>query len=1262
MALRRVRRAVDFVGHLLAGVIVMLVLMGAGLWWWAGTEGSLDWVLQRLSRSQPLHSEGVSGSLRSGLKVRKLTWEREGLRAEAHDVLLEWAPVALLTRTVQLDEFRARLLVVVDERAPSDPKPPENIALPMRVRAKKVEIGRIEWRGRSRVQAEALAGAYEFNGLGHELKLDSLRVAGGQYQGTASLGVLDDMPLESTLQGTVTTSVPGGTATLPLRLQATAKGPLADFRAEARLNVLEPPPEGAAPSGTVTARITPFTTQPLPEAHARLQSIDLGALWPQAPRTALSGEARVLPAGARAWRWQGEFANAAPGAWDEGALPVDTVNGRGEWRGKSLLVESLTAQVGGGTVEAEGRWRGSDAWTLDARLRGVDPAAVHTAMVPQPLGGMATLTQDGDALGFDVALAAQGAAKARGRKDTRSAEQREKAPDWASFELRDAKARGRWSDGTLALSALDVRTRDAQLNGVLTVRPASRSGEGRLVLTAPGIEGRANGAIAEASGDGTLRVQARDIGRAVAWLRGVPVAGDFVKDVRAAGTAQLDTTWRGGWKDPAVQATLNAERIEWRDAQAPAAAWQLRDARATVNGRLSDAQLALRAQAEQGGRKYALDTAGRAGRTLLPGGGQAWRVQLPQLALSAQDPAVGEGVWRLALSRPLQARWLTEPGRLDVEPGAAVLTAPVGAAAPSQAQLQWDATRWGGGALQTSGRLNGLPMGWVSLLGGAQVVGSALTGNMIFDAQWNVSFGNTLRLDASLARRSGDINVLADTVDGASTRVAAGVRDARLLLEGRGDNVTLTLRWASERAGTADARIVTRLAQGGAAGWRWPEQAPLGGFVRAQLPRIGVWSLLAPPGWRLRGSLSADVALGGTRAEPRMTGGIAADDLALRSVVEGVELRDGRLRARLEGQRLRVDEFMLYGAGEGQAKGRLVARGEGGFTAQGLQLDAVATLTRLRASIRSDRDVTVSGELAARVDASGTDLRGKLAVDQARIVVPDELPPRLGDDVVVHRAEGRMATPEERKQREPTKPPPQRPFKVAVDLDLGNDFRVRGRGVNTELRGTVALTADSLTQPRLAGTVRTSGGEFEAYGQRLDIERGILRFNGAPDNPVLDVLAVRPHITQRVGVRVTGTAQAPYIRLYSEPELSDAEKLTWLVTGRPAAATGQEAALVQRAALALLAARAGNSGGGIASRVGLDELSVRRDSTEGAVVTLGKRFARNFYASYERSLSGALGTLYIFYDVSRRLTVRGEAGERTAIDLIYTFAFDGVGR
>ena len=72
------------------------------------------------------------------------------------------------------------------------------------------------------------------------------------------------------------------------------------------------------------------------------------------------------------------------------------------------------------------------------------------------------------------------------------------------------------------------------------------------------------------------------------------------------------------------------------------------------------------------------------------------------------------------------------------------------------------------------------------------------------------------RLRASIARSRGDVTVLAETADGASTRVRAGVRDARLSLVSEGEAVTATLRWDSERGGTADGQLATRLARGGA--------------------------------------------------------------------------------------------------------------------------------------------------------------------------------------------------------------------------------------------------------------------------------------------------------------------------------------------------------------------------------------------------------------------------------------------------------------
>jgi translocation and assembly module TamB len=150
-----------------------------------------------------------------------------------------------------------------------------------------------------------------------------------------------------------------------------------------------------------------------------------------------------------------------------------------------------------------------------------------------------------------------------------------------------------------------------------------------------------------------------------------------------------------------------------------------------------------------------------------------------------------------------------------------------------------------------------------------------------------------------------------------------------------------------------------------------------------------------------------------------------------------------------------------------------------------------------------------------------------------------------------------------------------------------------------------------------------------------------------------------------VGVQIRGTAQAPQVRLYSDPELPDSEKLAWLVLGRSASGGGAEAAVLQQAAMALLS---GSSGGNpLGQLFGLDEVSVRGASSStssggetvsGATLTLGKRLSNRLYVAYERSLAGTLGTFSIFYDVSRRLTLRARTGEDQAIDLIFTLPYD----
>ena len=1348
-------RVARVLGWVLAALLALLLAGLGGLWWWTGSEGSLATALRWAGALQPLVTDDVTGSLRRGGQVRRAVWDQAGLRIEVHDAELRWTPAALLGGRLQIDQLAASRILIDDQRAPSAPSagPPPSLALPLGLQVKALRAGELRWAGPPSYTLSDIAGRFDYDGARHLLALDSARIEGGHYRLQAAATAHAPIRVDLALAGALTAPVPGADAPMPLTLQATLRGPLTEMAAQAELQAAPPatgasapalpalpalagfasipalpappsPPAAAAappaadtaaeqPEAQASARITPWAAQPLPEAHARLRALDLGALWAAAPRTRLSGQLDLaaLPAGASGqsgWALVADLSNRAAGPWDQRQLPVEQLRADLTWQDGVAQVRSLQAQLGGGTLESNGRWAAPPAasasatatggsWQVDTQLAGINPARLHTRLAAFPLDGTARVSGAGAAIDFDIAL------QARPQRAAAPARQGEAAAEALARELRAlrlqaASAQGRWADGLLTLGALRVRTDEAELSGSARLRPASDAlgGSADLTLTAPGASASLQGELQPASGAGTLRARIQDAARTLAWAQKLPGAADALAGARARGAATLDGSWRGGWRDPTLQGRLGAAALDWAGpgSAADAPPLQLRAVDLSASGRLAQLQLAASGRLLQGPRQLELRLTASGGRSTpkLPLAASDWRLRIDQLQAGVRDPALGDGSWQLATRGAVPFSWSpAQGGQFEVGAGELTINSPP---PPSSAQLAWNPLRWRAGELTTTGRLTGLPLQWVERIAGSQLQDAGLTGNIVFNGDWDATLGAQLRVSANLVRASGDITVLAtDAQTGVQSRVAAGLRDARLTLRSDGNALQLALRWDSEQAGSVDGRLRTELAAArdteGRTRWSWPDSAPLTGRLQAQLPQIAAWSVLAPPGWRLHGALAADAQLTGTRGAPRVTGSLTADEVALRSVVDGLQFEGGRLRARLDGTRLLIDEFSLRGAGD--AGGSLRASGEAGLLDGRPQARLEATLNRLRASIRDDRQVTTSGRLTATLDGRRLGARGQLRVDQALIVLPDESRPSLGDDVIVRGPDGKIMYGQQAPGTvaRPTSAAGQQaaqqaahseavraaadararaseagPLTADVDLqvDLGDEFRLRGMGLDTRLAGALTLTAQgALTElPRLRGRVRTEGGSFRAYGQQLVIQHGLINFSGQISNLSLDIVALRPNHAsdQRVGVQVAGTALLPRVRLYSAPALPDNQTLAWLLLGRAAPDTGAESALLQSAALALLGGREGR---GLAANVGLDEFSFSGNGNgdlANASLTLGKRLSDGLYAAYEHSLAGTGGTLLIFYELSRRWTLRGSAGANQAVDLIYRLSFD----
>ena len=1272
---------------LAATLLLALTLLGA-LWVWSGGSTSLATSLAQLARSLPvgqtLEARDVTGSLREGGRIGWLRWQQGEVSVELHEITLAWSLRPLLNGELRLGQLAATNLRIDDRRPDSKPGaavPPVGLLLPLKVDAP-FKIDTVLWvrPGREPVQATGLAGHYIFDSKLHKLNAGQVTISSGNYAFKASLQAQTPMALLVEVDGTVQTTLPSSPQALTVQAHASLKGPLAGpdttlaLQAELLPQLTRPLAKGQqAMQGRIDARIQPCQVQPVAQLDARWQALDLAALWPQAPQTRLAGTATVTPAGA-GWFAGVQLTNTLSGPWNLQRLPFERLDAKLEFLDGQWALQALQARGAGGRVDASGQFKAAAApsraaqWEGRATLQGVQVAALDSRMAAVTLDGLLTAQKTPAGIAFEAKL-----------QPTRASVPAKNAPPTAApgkgtlqgLRINVVELEGLWTAPLLTLNQLRVQTDDATAQGKLTFDTASLAAQGLLTLGLPGAQATLDGHLASNRGEGALSLTVSDAALASRWVSRLPGMPPAVSQILLEGNAQVTGRWQGGWQQQGqglqIQASVRAPQLNWREQGQPAEkTLRLREGQADLSGTLNALSLSMQGQLETGTQRLALQAQMRGGRQ----SEGFWQGQVNTAQVTLQS-SLKPGTWRVQLGNSVNLSWKQSGNSqtLETTAGSARLTGP----APGTATLTWQPVRWSQQRVgtvartnwHTQGRLTDLPLAWLDLLGQAQMANLGLRGDLMFGGQWDASSDETLRLRATLERTGGDL--LLQTDGAAAITLQAGVREARLVLTTEGERVEASLRWDSERAGQIQANFDTRLQQLDGS-WTWPADAALAGTLKVQLPPVGAWSLLAPPGWRLRGTLDANAVLSGVRSAPQWRGNLAAQDLAMRSVVDGIDFSQGTLRASLEGQQLTIDQFTLQGAG-GVSGGLLSATGSVQWlppigpqttAVARVRMDIEATAQALRLSARADRRLVVSGTLSAKLNEAKLAIRGTLKADSALFILPEDTAPRLGDDVLVRVPGNGQVSPTRAVSAAPAKDAQIAPD-VAITLDLGPDFLVQGRGLSTRLAGSLALrSAGNNPVPSLTGSLRTVRGTYKAYGQQLDIERGVLRFFGPIDNPALEILAIRPNLQQRVGVEISGTALSPVVRLYADPDLPDAEKLAWLVVGRSGANGGAESALLQQAALALLGGSGGGVTGSLANAIGLDELSFNGglSGTSGATVTLGKRVSRDFYMAYERSLAGTLGTLYIFYDLSRRLTLRAQTGEKSAIDLIFTIRYD----
>ncbi len=1226
-------------------MLALFVVLG----WSLGTESALRWGARQAERlSQGTLNLGtVHGSLYGPLRIETLRFQNEAARIEVKGATLDWAPLALLGGRIRIGRVALREIRVTELKPSTEPvKLPQTLHFPGTLAAPVITVGRLT--------VDAGGNEYVLSGIdlgitrsadSYQVELRGLSSDWGSAQGTLALG--DKRPFDLAAHAKLGLAKEWSTEVL-----LDASGTLEQIVLDAKAKT----PGGDA---AMRAKLAPFAEIPTAEAQIDANGIDPAQLRKDLPTARLSASITVASRGAETLQGNFTVRNELPGPWDRSRLPLREISTRFAGAPAQIELDAVHVDLG-----AAGRFAGdgqisNNSLTLRLNTTDFNPAQLGGKLHPMRLAGDITMQADAEhqRLGADL-------------RDRRFRLHLDANHHDGALELRDATIRagaGKLSaHGSLALEGL----RPFQLAGALQGfdpadfgdYPAARI-NGSFSATGQ-LAGEPQASLSFAIADSRFRRHALDgqgslnVSRSRIWNTAVSLhlAGNSLVaqgalgkpgdrlglrikadslamiDPQLGGKGQASATLKGRFGDPSGNFDAEFSDLSW--------AGRYRVAGVSANGRLD----------EGGGGALALDVRLR--------GFAAPQLRLDRVDVHAQGTRIEHVVGLLAtnpqldlesrfaggwrneawsgqvtdlVNRGRHAFSLKSPAGLDIT-GQGLRLGPARLDIAGADLVLQDLT-YDAGRLASRGEFTGLVP--------ARLLERADPENdLSLGGEWLVAVGDSVDGHVALWRERGDLSIASQP------RVTLGLSGLALRLAAKDNRLEGRLEASGTKLGSLKAAGQSLFSRRDGS-WGIAGDAPVKASVELSVESLAWLQPLADRGGALSfdGALKAQLTADGNFAQPRLAGSVSGDRFTLALPDQGLQLKDGRFQAEVRDQVLHLKDLAARGG-----DGTLSGEGSLALADESPVMHLSLRAERLEVLSRPDRLLIVSG--AGDVSVAGRTLRvgAKLKADRGLIELDASDALASSDDIVVL---GRTESAQARR--------PPYALDFDLDLDLGEQFFVKARGLDAQLGGVLKLNGAAGTLPSALGSIHVVKGAYSAYGQRLEIDRGILNFQGPVDNPGLNIVALRKNQAVEAGVAVSGTAQAPSVRLVSTPVVPDTEKLSWLVLGHGIEDTkGGDINALQVAAGALLAA--GDSvtlQQSIAHAAGLEEVSLKgAGGLESTVLTLGKRLSSRAYLSFEQGLSGADSLVKINYMLTKRLSVRVQAGTTPALDLFYSFSFD----
>lgn len=421
----------------------------------------------------------------------------------------------------------------------------------------------------------------------------------------------------------------------------------------------------------------------------------------------------------------------------------------------------------------------------------------------------------------------------------------------------------------------------------------------------------------------------------------------------------------------------------------------------------------------------------------------------------------------------------------------------------------------------------------------------------------------------------------------------------------------------------------------------------LGGTVGIDNLSLAILNPALSKGESVQGVLSSQLRLGGSLQSPQVFGQLALKNAKAQTSAMPVELTDANLSMVFNGMSSTLEGLIQTAHGNlnlsGNADWRQLDNWRAHIAAKG---------EKIRVTVPPMVRMDVSPDLTFDATPAAFNLDGRVDIPWARIVVQDVPESAVGvssDEVMLD------------EHLQPIQPAT---TSMAINSNLiihvGDDVRLSAFGLNARLNGDLKV-GQGKNGLGLNGQINIPSGRFHAYGQDLIVRKGQLQFSGPPDQPYVNLEAIRnPDATEdnvTAGIRVTGLADEPKVEVFSDPTMSQQAALSYLLRGQGLGSSDDSNALTS-ALVGLGVAQSGQVMGKIGETFGVSNLALDTAGVgDSQQVQVSGYVLPGLQVKYGVGLFDSLATLTLRYRLMPKLYLEAVSGVDQALDVLYKFEF-----